>query len=317
LPFAHDHRRVRSVEGSAPWQGTAALGLTARRGDWRLRSGVTASDSNGLWQIDGANLSAARNLGAGNLALDLDWQADTGRLGGGLTFSQQLGPLGVSAGIGREEQGWRAGIGVTMGLWGGQRGWRTAPSGVARSGAIVADLFVDEDGDGVRGAGENGVEGGRFIVDSAVRREATNARGEVLIRGIVPGPDVDIETQMASLEDFTLRPARAGDRLTLRPGEIRHVAVPLRPTGSIEVQVVLVAGDQRTPRAGVPVILRDAAGTEFARAVTDFDGYALFDGLAFGLWRAEAAGQTTALLELSRSAAETQTRLLIAPASAT
>ena len=60
-------------EGSAPWQGTAALGVTARRGDWRLRSGITASDRNG-WRIDGANLSAARKFGAGNLALDLDWQ---------------------------------------------------------------------------------------------------------------------------------------------------------------------------------------------------------------------------------------------------
>ena len=54
-------------EGSAPWQGTAALGVTARRGEWRLRSGVTASDRGG-WRIDGANLSAARRVAGGNLA---------------------------------------------------------------------------------------------------------------------------------------------------------------------------------------------------------------------------------------------------------
>lgn len=203
-------------DGSAPWQGTAALGLTARRGDWRLRSGITASDRGG-WRLEGANLSAARNVGEGSLALDLNWQADSGRLGGGLSFSQQVGALGLSAGIGREEQGWRAGIGVTMGLWRSPRSWRTAPAGMARSGAIMAEMFV--------------------------------------------------------------------------------------------------AGDRRTPRGGVPVILRGAKGQEVARAVTDFDGYVLFDGLPFGSWQAEAAGQATAPLAVSRDAPDNQTKLLIAPAN--
>lgn len=297
-------------EGSAPWQGTAALGVTARHGKWRLRSGITAADRDG-WKIEGASISAARNLGQGALALDLDWQADSGRLGGGLSFSQQIGALGLSAGIGREEQGWRFGIGLTMGLWRGPQRWRTAPSGIARSGAIMAEMFVDEDGDGVRGEGEAGVEGGRLIVGAALRREATDAQGTVLIRGIAPGPDVDVETQLSSLDDFTLRPARAGDRLALRPGEVRHVPVALRPTGSIEVQVLLVAGDRRTPRSGVPVILRDAAGGEVARAVSDFDGYVLFDALAYGTFVAEAGGQTVPGLAISRAVPDAQVRLLL------
>lgn len=302
-------------EGSTPWIGTAALGLTARRGDWRLRSGVTASDRGG-WRIDGANMSAARRVGEGNLALDLDWQADSGKLGGGVTFAQAFGPLGLSASAGREGAGWRAGVGLTLGLWrssgsGGPDRWRTAPAGIARSGAIMAEMFVDEDGDGARGAGEAGVEGGRFIVGAALRREETGADGTVLIGGIAPGPDVDIETQMSSLTDFTLRPLRAGDRLALRPGEIRHVPVPLRPTGSIEVQVLLVAGDQRTPRSGVSVILRDSEGREAARGRTDFDGFVLFEGLGFGRYRAEAAGQVSAEQALTRAAPDTATRLLI------
>lgn len=299
-------------EGSAPWQGTAALGVTARRGDWRLRSGITASDRNG-WRIDGANLSAARKLGAGNLALDLDWQADSGTIGGGATFSQQFGPLGLSASAGREGDGWRAGIGLTLGLWRGPSRWRTAPAGIARSGAIMAELFVDEDGDGARGAVEEGVSGGRFIVGAALRREETAADGTVLIGGIAPGPDVEIETQMSSLTDFTLRPARAGDRLALRPGEIRHVPVALSPTGSIEVQVLLAANDRQTPRSGVPVVLRNLAGEEVARAITDFDGYVLFDGLKFGSWQVEAGAQASTPISLSRAAPDARRSLLIAP----
>jgi hypothetical protein len=303
-------------EGSAAWIGTAALGVTARRGEWRLRGGVTASDR-GRWRIDGASLSAARRLGnAGNLALDLDWEAASGRFGGGVTLARQFGPIGLSASAGREGAGWRAGIGVTLGLFRGPDRWRTAPAGIARSGAILTEMFVDDNGDGTRDPTETGVAGGRFIVGAALRREETDAQGRVLIGGIAPGPSVDVETQLSSLTDFTLRPARPGDRLTLRPGEIRHLSMPLRPTGNIEVQVLLVAGDQRIPRSGVPVILRDAAGGEAGRARSDFDGYVLFEGLGFGSYRAEAAGQVGEALTVSRKVPEAQARLLI-PAAGT
>ncbi len=298
-------------EGTTPWIGTAALGLTARHGEWRLRSGVTASDRAG-WRVDGASLSAARRLGArGNVALDLDWGAQSGRIGGGVTFARTFGPLGLSASAGREGDGWRAGIGLTLGLFRGPDRWRTAPAGITRSGVIMADLFLDEDGDGTRDPAEAGVAEGRFIVGAALRREATDAAGRVLIGGIAPGPATDLEVQTASLSDFTLRPARAGDRVALRPGEVRHVTIGLRPTGSIEVLVLLVAGDERTPRSGVPVILRDAQGGEAARAVTDFDGYVLFEGLAFGTFRAEAAGLASGPLPVSRETPDARTRLLI------
>jgi hypothetical protein len=303
-------------EGADGWLPTALLGISARHGEWRLRSSITASSKDG-WRIDGASLSAARRIGtSGNLALDLDWQAQSGKLGGGVTYARTFGPVGLSASAGRDDAGWRVGIGLTLGLFRGGERWRTAPAGVARSGAIMAELFVDEDGDGTRDAGEAPVEGGRLIVGASLRREATDAAGRVMIGGIAPGPAVDIETQMSSLTDFTLRPLRNGDRVALRPGEVRHVAVPLRPTGSIEVQVVLVAGDQRTPRSGVPVVLRDASGKEAARAVTDFDGFALFEGLAFGTYRAEAAGQASAGLAVSRAEPDTAAKLLIAPAPA-
>lgn len=304
-------------EGTAPWIGTAALGVTARQGDWRLRSGVAASDSGGRWRVDGANLSAARRLGAaGNIALDLDWEAASGRIGGGVTFARQIGPFGLSASAGREGDGWRAGIGVTLGLFRGPDRWRTAPAGIARSGAVLMEMFVDEDEDGARNPTEAGVAGGRFIVGAALRREETDAAGRVLIGGIAPGPSVDVETQLSSLTDFTLRPARAGDRLTLRPGEIRHVSMPLRPTASIEAQVLLVAGDERTPRSGVPVILRDEEGREVARARSDFDGFVLFEGLGFGTYRAEASGQSGEAIAVSREAPDAQLRLLL-PAAGT
>ena len=76
---------------------------------------------------------------------------------------------------------------------------------------------------------------------------------------------------------------------------------------------LLVTYDRQTPRSGVPVILRDEAGAEVARALSDFDGYALFDALALTTWRAEAAGHRTESVALSREQPDKSLRVLIAP----
>lgn len=41
---------------------------------------------------------------------------------------------------------------------------------MAHSSVILAEMFIDEDGDGQRGAYESGVEGGRMIVGAALRQ---------------------------------------------------------------------------------------------------------------------------------------------------
>jgi hypothetical protein len=299
---------VREDDGE--WRGNAGLGLAGRIGKWRLRGGIDAIKGD-QWRLGSARMSAVRSVGSGALALDVDWQADNGSFGAGLSLAQQIGDFGLSGSVAHGPQGFRAGLTLNVGLWRHGRRWRTAPSGVSRSASLVAEMFVDEDGDGIWDEGERAVEGGRFVVGSTIRPEETGKDGAVLIRGLPAGPEVDVETQLASLTDFTLRPARAGDRLELRPGEVRALSVPLRPTGSLEVAVMLQVGDDRFGRSGVEVVLTDENGREAARAFTDFAGYVLFEGLAYGTYRAEAAGQAQGSLALTRDEPDGAATLLI------
>lgn len=281
-----------------------------------MRSGVDATLGD-RWRLGGISVGSSYATGAGSLALDLGWQAEQGALAAGISVNHRLGPFGLSANAGRGADGWRLGLGLVVGLWRGPDRWHPAPAGLARSGAVLADLFVDENGDGDRDPGEAGVKGGRFIAGAALRAETTAEDGQVLIRGLPAGPSFDIETQLASLEDFTLRPARAGDRLALRPGEVRQVQIPLSRTGAIEVQVRLSAGDRLTPRSGIPVVLKDGEGREVARAQSDFEGYVLFEGLPLGRWQVEAAGQSVPGIALSVDRPEASATLDIpAPALA-
>lgn len=300
-------------QGSSGWQGNATLGLTTRSGPWRMRTGVDAVLAGG-WRLAGASLSAARSSGRGAISLDLGWQAQRRTLSAGMSINRRIGAFGLSAGMARGSDGWRLGLGLVVGLWQAGGRWHTAAAGLSRSGAIAADLFVDEDNDGRHDPDEPGVAGGRFVVDSSVRSETTDAAGMALLRALPAGTAIDLETQLSSLADFTLRPAAPGNRLQLRPGEVRQVAVPLRHTGSIDAQIVLMSGDEQAPRAGVTVKLHDAAGTAVASAVSDFEGHVLFEGLALGQWSVQAGDQTSRPLRLTRDQPDHQLVITIPPA---
>ncbi|MBU6166007.1 MAG: hypothetical protein KGQ52_07730 [Alphaproteobacteria bacterium] len=297
-------------QAGSGWQGNAALGLAAGSGPWRLRAGLDAVLAAG-WRLAGTTLSAARASRRGTVSLDLGWQPQRRQWSGALSVNRRIGAFGLSAGLGRGGDGWRLAMGLVVGLWQAGGRWQAAPAGLTRSGAVAADLFIDEDDDGRHDPGEAAVAGGRFIVANSVRSETTGRDGVALLRALPAGAAFDLETQLSSLDDFTLRPARAGDRVQLHPGEVRRIAVPLRRTGSIDAQMLLVAGDERTPRAGVTVTLHDASGRQMASAVSDFDGHVLFDGLPLAGWSVRSAGQSSPPLSLSRDAPDQAITLIL------
>lgn len=313
VPFAHWQANaqiglVRSGENG--WQGNTVFSATGQLEKWRLRGGINTLIDRGI-KLGGAQFSAARPGRSGSLALDLDWDANSGAFGAGLSINRDIGPFGLSGSLGFGRQGFRVGVGINFGLWRSGPAWRTARVGIASSGAVLARTFVDADGDGAYDPEEEAVEGARFIVGSALRREATDEAGEALLRGLPAGPFVDVETQLASLPDFSLRPARAGDRLELRPGEIRPLPIPLRVTGSIEAQVLLKAGENTVPRSGIEVVLRDGEGAEVTRAITDFAGFVLFEGLPFADYSAAIEGHGEETLVLTRDRPDQSTTLLL------
>ncbi|MEI6486872.1 MAG: hypothetical protein WCO11_11465 [Sphingomonadales bacterium] len=304
-----------SRQGRSGWQGSASFGVATGTGAWRLRAGSDAMFSAGRWQLGGATLSAAHTSARGAVNLDLGWQAQSGRLSGGVSVGRRLGAVGLSASAAHGSDGWRLGVGLVVGLWQAGGHWHSAPAGLSRAGAIAADLFIDENGNGRRDTGEAPVAGGRFIVGNALRGETTGSDGRALIRALPAGAPVAIETQLSSLDDITLRPAHAGDRVQLRPGEVRSVPIPLHPTGSIDVQVLLASGAEPVPRSGMIVTLHDAAGREVASAVSDFDGHVLFDGLALGRYTARCGDMVSPVQTLERAAPDSAISLLIPPAA--
>jgi hypothetical protein len=107
---------------------------------------------------------------------------------------------------------------------------------------------------------------------------------------------------------------RAGDHIDLKPGDIRELPMPLWVTGSIEVQVLLAAGENLVPRSGIEIVLRNSQGREVTRAVPDFAGFALFEGLALGEYSTAAGERARDRLVVSQSTLDHSVTLVL-PAS--
>lgn len=274
-------------------QMLSALGGHVAAGGWRLRAGVDYRLAPAA-RIEQLQISASRASPYGQVTADAGW--DFRRGGPMLTLggSRQLGPFSLGGFAGLAGGTWRAGLSLGFSLFRADGGYRLGRAGLSRTGALRPVMFVDEDGDGRRSAVEAPVAGGRFLVDSSLRPERTGADGTGLIPGLSPGRPVELEPQLAALPDLSLRPVQPGATARLRPGQVLDLPVPLHPTGEVEARVLMRRNDTETPLAGVAVLLSGADGKARATTITDFDGYAYFDGVPFGSWTVAIAGSPDA-----------------------
>jgi hypothetical protein len=304
-----------------------SFGIALPLPDWRLRGIADYQLAPGL-SLQRMMAVAARSTPDSLVQAEAGWDWTTGTPNASLAVTRYLGPVSISARAGVAGRGWSAGVALGVSLYratpagGGPlfAGYGFGRPGFSRTAAIRPIVFVDDNGDGLPGPGEDRVADARFLVDSSLRTETTGIGGTSLIGGLSPGRPISVEPQLASLPDLSLRPVRPGATAILRPGQVLDIPVPLVPTGEVEVRVLARAGDRDVPLAGVRVRLIHGDG-QSRDAASDYDGYAYFDGLPFGRWRLDipsrpdVAGREIVLGKDNPSALGRT--LLVAPTGAT
>src|SRR3546814_21007780 len=83
-----------------------------------------------------------------------------------------------------------------------------------------------------------------------------------------------------------IQPALPGVVVTPRPGVATRVLFPMAAAGEIEG---VLRRDGGNPIEGLPVELVDAEGRVRAATLTEFDGYFLFEGVAYGRYTVRLA----------------------------
>jgi hypothetical protein len=251
-------------------------------GEWAAGKGRDAyDDRNASWR---AEIGYDRGLGRGRaglgyvrrfdrLALTASAEAATdGSVAAGLNIAFSLGPDPRSGGI------------------------RITSEKLASRGTALVRVYRDLNANGRHDFAEPwekdvAVTAGRVPVDLP-----TNARGEALVDGLEPFQPVLIGIDSGSLPDPMVQPSLPGMVVTPRPGVVAVIELPLVGAGDIDGTLVRAGGGSIE---GVDLELLDAERRVVARTRTDFDGFFLFDRVAYGRYSVRIAQLSADAVKLS------------------
>ena len=174
-------------------------------------------------------------------------------------------------------------------------GWRMSSEKLGGRGQVSADVFMDDNGDGIRQPGEAALKGVPLTAGNALIETSTDASGRATIDGLEPFRPVMIGIDAGSLPDPYVQPALPGVVVTPRPGVATRVLLPMTAAGEIEGVMIRDGGN---PIEGLTLELVDAEGRVRATALTEFDGYYLFESVAYGRYTIRLAKASAAALRL-------------------
>ena len=135
--------------------------------------------------------------------------------------------------------------------------------------------------------------GSRVTAGRGGASEPSDERGHAFVAGLQPYEKVLVSIDESTLPDPFLMPRGKGVVVTPRPGVAMVIELAVAPTGEVEG---VVNGPEGAPLPGVRLELVDAAGEVMARTMSEYDGFFLFDRVAYGRYRLQLAPESQAAL---------------------
>lgn len=229
---------------------------TGERADWRAELGYDGSN-------DRARMGFGYSRRFDRFALTASAEAASdGSVAAGLNFAFSLGPDPRSRGI------------------------RVTAVKLASAGQVLARVYRDSNGDGVRQDKEPLEKEIRLAAGQIPVERLTDSEGRAVIDGLQPFRPVLIGIDAGTLPDPMVQPASAGVVVTPRPGVMTTIDLPLVGAGEVHGTLVRNGGGQLE---GVDLELIDAEGRVARATRSEFDGYFLFEGVPYGRYTVRIA----------------------------
>jgi hypothetical protein len=168
---------------------------------------------------------------------------------------------------------------------------------LAEGGMIHATVFRDLNDNGLRDAGEPLEKGALITTGTRQAERKTDRNGSVTVGGLTPYMPVPVGVDATSLDDPMLVPKKAIQVVVPRPGVAADVQIGLVGGGDVE-GALMKSGELGFE--GIDLELVDPAGKVIGTARTDFDGFFLFDRVAYGKYtlRVSAASASAAKIDV-------------------
>lgn len=150
---------------------------------------------------------------------------------------------------------------------------------LAQAGEVHALVYRDLNDNGVRDPGEPLEKGAIVTTGTRQADRPTDANGSTMIGGLIPYQPITVGVDVSSLADPMLVPRKALQVVVPRPGVAAEVEIGLVGGGDVEGALVKNGG---LGFEGVDLELVDANGEVAGRTRTDYDGFFLFERVAYG-----------------------------------
>ena len=161
---------------------------------------------------------------------------------------------------------------------------------------VHATVFEDLNDNGIRDPGEPLEKGALVTTGTQQSLRKTDASGTVTVGVLAPYVAVPVSVDLTSLEDPALVPKKAVQVVVPRPGVPAEVEIGLVGGGDIE-GALMKSGELGFE--GVDLELVDSTGKVAGTARTDFDGFFLFERVAYGNYMLRVAAPSAAAAKIA------------------
>lgn len=285
------------------WQ--RGLGRTDRYGDNRLEVGLIGSGrirnvrlrGEAVWAFRPEGRLRTAELSAYWSASDqADWEGAIGYDGENkrgrarMSHIRRFDSLAAAASVEAGTDGsFAAGINLNFSLDASRGGFKLTSQKLASTGIVEARVYRDLNDNGVRDAAEPWEEGAAITTGLRVSEQITDRNGLIRVGGLQAFQPVAVGIDTGSLADPALAPRKALQVIVPRPGVAAQLEIGL--VGSGDIEGVLVKQDG-SGFEGLDIELLDATGQVVATTRSDFDGFFLFERVAYGQYRLRLEGES-------------------------
>ena len=296
LASAVHYRKQMLDDAKSSGEFTADLIGSGRIGDVRLR-GLTSFDISPSARFRSAELSAYWSASE-----TVDWEGDfiydapAKRGRARISHIRRLDSMAIAL-TGEAATDGSLAIGVNLNFsLDPRRGMTFSRQLLAQAGSVRATVYRDLNDNGVRDPSEPLEKGALVTTNTRQAEKLTDAGGNVMVPGLATYTPVTVGIDQSSLADPMLVPKKALQVIVPRPGVPAEVEIGLVGGGDVEGAVVKSGG---MGFEGLDLELLDASGKVVATARTDFDGFFLFERVAYGKYRVRIASESAVIAKIS------------------
>jgi len=298
LATAFHYRRQLSSIGTAVTQPEATVDFmgSGRVGDVRFR-GTTTFEVTPSARLRTAELeaywSATENV---DWDAGLAYEATAHRARARLSYVRRLSSLAIAlTGEAATDGSLAVGLNLNFSLDPAHR-FSLSRRPLAQAGEIRALVYRDLNDNGVRDSGEPFEKGAVVTTGTQQADKPTDSSGAALVGGLAPFQPVSVGIDVTSLADPMLVPKKALQVVVPRPGVPAQVEIGLVGGGDVEGALVKSGGNGFE---GVDLELVDTAGTVIAKTRTDYDGFFLFERVAYGSYTIRVTKESAEAVKIS------------------